>query len=122
MVRTGQPGLAVVAVADALSPAVIPSLIPPGKAEVPRWQAPAAPIRRPPLQRLVTAAQRRPGDPEVLVVFDAGYDLARWAFLLTGMSVEVLGRLRRSPEVLSVTHGAKPGQRGARLPELRECF
>ena len=46
------------------------------------------------VQRLITAAQWHPGDPDVLVVFDAGYDLSRLAFLLTDMPVEVLGRLR----------------------------
>ena len=46
------------------------------------------------VQRLVTAGQWQPGDPEVLVVFDAGYDLARLAFLLADLPVEVLGRLR----------------------------
>jgi hypothetical protein len=60
MVKTGQPGPAVVPVADALSPAVIPSLIPPDKAEAPRWQAPAASTRRPPLP-LIKLAERRRG-------------------------------------------------------------
>lgn len=46
------------------------------------------------VQRLVTAGQWQPADPEVLVVFDAGYDLARLAFLLADLPVEVLGRLR----------------------------
>jgi hypothetical protein len=46
------------------------------------------------VQRLVTAGQWQPGDPEVLAVFDAGYDLARLAFLLADLPVEVLGRLR----------------------------
>src|SRR4051794_6301005 len=45
-------------------------------------------------QRLITAGQCHPGDPDVLVVFDAGYDLARLAFLLADLPVEVLGRLR----------------------------
>jgi hypothetical protein len=46
------------------------------------------------VHRLVTAGQWRPGDGDVLVVFDAGYDLARLAFLLSDLPVEVLGRLR----------------------------
>lgn len=46
------------------------------------------------LARLVQAGQWQPGDPDVLVVFDAGYDLARLAFLLVDLPVEVLGRLR----------------------------
>jgi hypothetical protein len=46
------------------------------------------------VQRLVEAGQWQPGDPDVLVVFDSGYDLARLAFLLADLPVEVLGRLR----------------------------
>jgi hypothetical protein len=46
------------------------------------------------VQRLVTAGQWHPGDPEVLVVFDAGYDLARLPFLVADLPVEVLGRVR----------------------------
>ena len=46
------------------------------------------------VQRLITAGQWHSGDPDVLVVFDAGYDLARLAFLLADLPVEVLGRLR----------------------------
>lgn len=46
------------------------------------------------LARLVQAGQWRHGDPDVLVVFDAGYDLARLAFLLVDLPVEILGRLR----------------------------
>jgi hypothetical protein len=46
------------------------------------------------VQRLIAAGHWQPGDPDVLVVFDAGYDLARLAFLLTDLPVEVLGRLR----------------------------
>ena len=37
------------------------------------------------LQRLITAGQWRPGDPDVLVVIDSGYDLARLAFLLADL-------------------------------------
>jgi hypothetical protein len=47
------------------------------------------------LQRLIAAGQWRSGDADVLVVFDSGYDLARLAFLLADLPVEVLGRLRR---------------------------
>ncbi|MFF6984714.1 transposase [Streptomyces sp. NPDC008343] len=44
--------------------------------------------------RLVAAGQWRPGDLEVLVVLDAGYDALRIAHLLAGLPVEILGRLR----------------------------
>ena len=44
--------------------------------------------------RLIAAGQHRDGDPDVLVVFDAGYDVTRLAFLLADLPVELLGRLR----------------------------
>lgn len=46
------------------------------------------------VQRLITAGQWTPGDPDVLVVFDAGYDVTRLAFLLADLPVELLSRLR----------------------------
>lgn len=46
------------------------------------------------VQRLIAAGQWQPGDPQVLVVFDAGYDVARLAFMLADLPVQVLGRLR----------------------------
>jgi len=44
--------------------------------------------------RLAAAGRWREGDPAILVVFDAGYDITRLAFLLAGLPVELLGRLR----------------------------
>ena len=44
--------------------------------------------------RIVAAGHWRDGDPDILVVFDAGYDLTRLAWLLRDLPVEVLGRLR----------------------------
>jgi hypothetical protein len=38
--------------------------------------------------------RRHTGDPDVPVVFDAGYDAPRMARLLAGLPVEVLGRMR----------------------------
>jgi DDE superfamily endonuclease len=46
------------------------------------------------VQRLRYAGQHTPGDPDILIVFDAGYDVTRLAFLLADLPVEVLGRLR----------------------------
>ena len=45
-------------------------------------------------ERIIAAGHWRDGDPDILVVFDAGYDLTRLAWLLAGLPVEVLGRLR----------------------------
>jgi hypothetical protein len=46
------------------------------------------------ITRLVAAGHWRDGDLPVLVIFDAGYDLARLAWLLADLPVQVLGRLR----------------------------
>lgn len=44
--------------------------------------------------RLVAAGQWREGDPEILVVTDAGYDGPRLAWLLGDLPVQVLARMR----------------------------
>ena len=46
------------------------------------------------VQRLQQAGQWKAGDADILVVFDAGYDVTRLAFLLADLPVQVLGRLR----------------------------
>jgi hypothetical protein len=40
------------------------------------------------------AGHWRQGDPEILIVFDASYDVTRLAHLLADLPVELLGRLR----------------------------
>ena len=44
--------------------------------------------------RLIEGGQQKEGDPDILVVFDAGYDVTRLAWLLADLPVELLGRLR----------------------------
>ena len=51
--------------------------------------------------RIIAAGHWRDGDPDILVIFDAGYDLTRLAWLLADLPVEVLGRLRSD---LSLIH------------------
>ncbi|MGW9370375.1 NF041680 family putative transposase [Streptomyces xanthophaeus] len=46
------------------------------------------------VEDLVDDGRWREGDPDVLVVFDAGYDAPRMAHLLDGLPVEILGRMR----------------------------
>ena len=46
------------------------------------------------VERIVQAGQWSEGDPDIRLVFDSGYDLTRLAWLLAGLPVEVLGRLR----------------------------
>jgi len=61
--------------------------------------------------RLAAAGHWRAGDPEMLVVFDAGYDVTRLAWLLRDLPVEVLGRLR-SDRVLYFPPPRGDGGRG----------
>jgi hypothetical protein len=44
--------------------------------------------------RLIDAGHWRPGDLDIVVVVDAGYDVPRLAFLLADLPVQVLGRMR----------------------------
>jgi len=46
------------------------------------------------ITRLIAAGHWRDGDPAILVIFDAGYDVTRLAFLLADLPAQVLGRLR----------------------------
>lgn len=46
------------------------------------------------IERLQAAGAWKPGDADILVVFDAGYDVTRLAFLLADRPVELLGRIR----------------------------
>ena len=44
--------------------------------------------------QLAGAGHWHDGDPDILVVFDSGYDLTRLAWLLADLPVEIMGRLR----------------------------
>ncbi|MGW1513522.1 NF041680 family putative transposase [Streptomyces sp. NPDC002394] len=46
------------------------------------------------VERLIAAGQWRSGDPDVLVIADAGYDAPRLAHLLWDLPVQVLARMR----------------------------
>jgi hypothetical protein len=61
--------------------------------------------------RLISAGHWCEGDPAILVVFDAGYDVTRLSFLLSDLPVELLGRLR-SDRVMQLS--AAPRQAGTR--------
>jgi hypothetical protein len=64
------------------------------------------------ITRLIEAGHWRLDDPPILVIFDAGYDLARLAFLLADLPIQVLGRLR-SDRVMQLPAPARPpGTRG----------
>ena len=62
------------------------------------------------IERIIAAGHRSDGDGDLLIVADADYDLARLAFLLADLPVEVCGRLRadRVPARDPVPHNAAP--------------
>jgi DDE superfamily endonuclease len=62
--------------------------------------------------RLCEAGQWRQGDPPILVIFDAGYDLTRLAWLLRDAPVIVLGRLRSDRVFHLPAPSRVPGQVG----------
>ena len=64
------------------------------------------------VDRLCEAGQWREGDPPILVVFDAGYDIVRLAWLLADAPVSVLGRLRSDRVFYLPRPPRLPGQVG----------
>ena len=62
--------------------------------------------------RLIAAGHWREGDPAILVVFDAGYDVTRLAWLLADLPVELLGRLRSDRVMLLPAPPRPPGAIG----------
>ncbi|WP_333746390.1 NF041680 family putative transposase [Streptomyces sp. IBSBF 2950] len=67
---------------------------------------------------LIDAGQWEPGDPDILIVLDAGYDAPRLAHLLAGLPVEVLGRMRsdrvmRRPAPPRTRRAGRPTRHGA---------
>jgi len=57
--------------------------------------------------RLIDAGHWGEGDPAILVVFDAGYDVTRLAYLLGDLPVDLLGRLR-SDRVIQLPAPPRP--------------
>src|SRR2546421_715572 len=45
------------------------------------------------IERIIAAGHWHDGDPDIMVIFDAGYEPARLAWLLQDLPVQVLGRL-----------------------------
>ena len=62
--------------------------------------------------RLVAAGHWRAGDPPVLIVTDAGYDVTRLAYVLADLPVELLGRLRSDRELRLPKPPRLPGTTG----------
>jgi DDE superfamily endonuclease len=64
------------------------------------------------VSRLIAAGHWRGGDPPVLVIVDAGYDPMRLAYQLTGLPVEILGRLRSDRVLHFPVPARQPGTNG----------
>ena len=64
------------------------------------------------VMRLIEAGHWRDGDPAMLVVFDAGYDVTRLAWLLADLPVELLGRLRSDRVMQQSAPPRRPGTLG----------
>ena len=69
--------------------------------------------------RLAAAGAWRPGDPDIIVVLDAGYDVIRLAWLLADLPLVLCARLRsnrvfwRVPRAQAAGHG-RPAPRARR--------
>jgi hypothetical protein len=74
------------------------------------------------VERLAAAGHWRPGDPDIMVVADAGYEPARLAWLLRDLPVQVTGRLAASRVYRLPPPARRPGQPGRPArhgPEVR---
>jgi DDE superfamily endonuclease len=65
--------------------------------------------------RLIEAGHWSPGDPDILVVLDAGYDVTRLAWLLADLPVELLARMS-GRRVLRFPPQPKPAGSPGRTP------
>lgn len=61
---------------------------------------------------LIAAGQHAPGDPNILIVCDAGYDVTRMAFVLADLPVELLGRIRSDRVLRLPAPPRTPGTNG----------
>ncbi len=70
------------------------------------------------VERLCAAGHWTDGDLPILIVLDAGYDVVRLAFLLAGLPVELLGRLRSDRVLYFPPPPQPPGKVGAGSPSV----
>jgi hypothetical protein len=64
------------------------------------------------VERLIAAGHQRAGDPDILIVADAGYDITRLAFVLADLPVELLGRIRSDRVLRLPKPPRRPGTTG----------
>ena len=61
------------------------------------------------ITRIIAAGHWTPGDPDMLAVLDAGYDLTRLGWLLDDLPLEICGRLRSDRVMYFPAPPANPG-------------
>nr|WP_240508869.1 NF041680 family putative transposase [Streptomyces agglomeratus] len=66
------------------------------------------------VERLAHAGHWKPGDPEILIVMDAGYDVTYLSHSLRDLPVVLLGRLRSDRVMLRDPGPARSGPKGGR--------
>jgi len=64
------------------------------------------------VDRIIAAGHWQPGDPRILIVTDAGYDVTRLAFVLADLPVELVGRIRSDRVMLRPAPPREPGTNG----------
>lgn len=64
------------------------------------------------VNRLITAGHWQPGDPDIGIVADAGYDITRLAYILADLPVELVGRIRSDRVLRLPTPPRLPGTNG----------
>jgi hypothetical protein len=69
------------------------------------------------VEDLIHQERWRPSDPDILIVCDAGYDAPRLAYLLDGLPVEVLGRLRADRVMRRPATRTTALPQGGRIPK-----
>src|SRR6266576_1767509 len=72
------------------------------------------------IERIIAAGHWHDGDPDILVIFDAGYEPARLAWLLRDLPVQVLGRLGTNRVLRQAPPPRRPGQMGPPVRHGRE--
>jgi DDE superfamily endonuclease len=64
------------------------------------------------VDRLREAGHWRPGDPDIWIVLDSGYDVTRLVFVLAELPVRLIGRLRSDRVLLRPVPERQPGTTG----------
>ena len=72
------------------------------------------------IERIIAAGHWHDGDPDIMVIFDAGYEPARLAWLLADLPVQVLGRLGTNRVLRQAPPPRRPGQMGPPIRHGRE--